>query len=101
MALIKILAYGIAAFIGTILGCAFGYAFFWFPVWLYGKPDILIIWGWFGLPIGFVGGVALFTNVTIHLGRRLAAQKGTIAASSTPPPLSEALSPNNSLERPR
>ena len=70
----KILAYGIAALLGVLAGGVFFYVVFSFPIWIYGKPDILIVWGWFGVPIGFLGGTALFLWITLRLGRRLSSQ---------------------------
>ena len=101
--LIKVLAFGIAAIIGAAIGCAFFYVVFSFPIWLYGKPDILIVWGWFGVPIGFAGGVFLFARVTVGLGWTFVATFSPRKRKSTAanPDTTAELSPNNSLERPR
>jgi|GEM_PF-6451006 len=64
-------AYLSAGALGIALGGVLFYVVFFFPSWFMDK-DILLLWGWFGTPLGFVGGVAIFLTVLKHLGRYLA-----------------------------
>jgi hypothetical protein len=66
-----LVAYLLAAMLGAMLGGMFFYVAFFFPTWFM-RADLLLLWGWFGTPIGVVGGTALFLATTQRSGAHLA-----------------------------
>ena len=64
-------AYVIAGALGIALGALFFYVVFFFPSWFM-KENVLLLWGWVGTPVGFIGGVAIFLAVMKRGGRYLA-----------------------------
>ena len=68
--------YGIAGALGIALGALFFYVVFFFPSW-FTKEDILLLWGWIGTPVGFIGGVAIFLATTKRGGRYFAQRFNT------------------------
>lgn len=70
-ALLTLLAYGTACLAGVVVRGAFFWVLFFWPSWCM-EVDILLLWGWIGMPIGLVGAVACVLWGTGRLGRNLA-----------------------------
>ena len=67
---VSVLAYSLSAVLGACVGAAVFYVLFFFPTWIW-NPDVMLLWGWFGTPLGVVAGLACFVRVTRVLGRKL------------------------------
>jgi hypothetical protein len=64
------LAYSLSGALGACVGAAVFYVLFFFPTWIW-NPDVMLLWGWFGTPLGAVCGVICFVRITDVLGRKL------------------------------